>query len=75
VGFEVKDLGINVARETFVKEVTEFLPDIVGLSAVLTTTMVEMREVIAALDHGRLRERCKVIVGGRTGERELRPGD
>lgn len=64
VGFEVKDLGINVARETFVREVTDYQPDILGLSALLTTTMVEMREVIAALDGEGLRRRCKVMVGG-----------
>jgi methylmalonyl-CoA mutase cobalamin-binding domain/chain len=64
VGFEVKDLGINVARETFVREVTDYQPDILGLSALLTTTMVEMREVIATLDGHGLRRRCKVMVGG-----------
>ncbi len=64
VGFEVKDLGINVARETFVNEVREFQPDILGLSALLTSTMVEMREVIAALDSSGVRGRCAVMVGG-----------
>ena len=64
VGFAVRDLGINVARETFVREVAEFRPDVLGLSALLTTTMVEMREVIAALDAHGLRGRCKVMVGG-----------
>jgi methylmalonyl-CoA mutase cobalamin-binding domain/chain len=64
VGFEVKDLGVNVSRETFVKEVSAFQPDILGLSALLTTTMIEMREVIAALDEHRQRGRCKVMVGG-----------
>jgi methylmalonyl-CoA mutase cobalamin-binding domain/chain len=64
VGFDVRDLGINVPRETFVKEVSEFQPDILGLSALLTTTMTEMRNVIAALEESRLRTRCKVMVGG-----------
>ena len=64
VGFDVKDLGINVSRDTFVQEVSAFQPDILGLSALLTTTMVEMREVIAALDAHHLRDRCKVMVGG-----------
>lgn len=64
VGFEVKDLGINVARETFVKEVSEYQPDILGLSALLTTTMSEMRNVIQVLDEHGLRRHCKVIVGG-----------
>lgn len=64
VGFEVKDLGINVPRETFIKEVSEFGPDILGLSALLTTTMTEMRHVIQSLDEHGLRPRCKVMVGG-----------
>jgi len=64
VGFEVKDLGVNVSREAFVAEVSAFQPDILGLSALLTTTMIEMREVIAALDEHRQRDRCKVMVGG-----------
>jgi len=64
VGFEVKDLGINVTRETFVREVNDYRPDILGLSALLTTTMLEMRGVIAALDGQGLGRRCKVMVGG-----------
>jgi methylmalonyl-CoA mutase cobalamin-binding domain/chain len=64
VGFDVKDLGVNVSRETFVAEVSAFQPDILGLSALLTTTMIEMRDVIAALDEHRQRDRCKVMVGG-----------
>jgi methylmalonyl-CoA mutase cobalamin-binding domain/chain len=64
VGFEVKDLGINLAPEAFVKGVQEFKPDIVGLSALLTTTMAEMGRVIEALKANGLRDRVKVIVGG-----------
>ena len=64
VGFEVKDLGINLAPEAFVKGVQEFRPDIVGLSALLTTTMAEMGKVIEALKANGLREQVKVIVGG-----------
>jgi 5-methyltetrahydrofolate--homocysteine methyltransferase len=64
VGFEVRDLGINVPRETFVQAVDEFAPDVLGLSALLTSTMTEMRAVIQALDERQLRSRCKVMVGG-----------
>ena len=64
VGFEVRDLGINVSRDAFCDAVADFQPDVLGLSALLTTTMVEMREVIKALDERKLRSRCKVIVGG-----------
>ena len=64
VGFEVKDLGINLAPEAFVKGVQEYKPDIVGLSALLTTTMAEMGKVIEALKANGLRDSVKVIVGG-----------
>jgi 5-methyltetrahydrofolate--homocysteine methyltransferase len=64
VGYEVRDLGINVSRETFCDAVAEFQPEVLGLSALLTTTMVEMREVIKALDARNLRGHCKIMVGG-----------
>ena len=64
VGFEVKDLGINLSPEAFVKGVQEYQPDIVGLSALLTTTMTEMGKVIQALAASGLRDRVKIIVGG-----------
>ena len=64
VGFDVRDLGINVSREKFCDEVAAFQPDVLGLSALLTTTMMEMREVIRAMDERQLRKHCKVIVGG-----------
>jgi methylmalonyl-CoA mutase cobalamin-binding domain/chain len=64
VGFEVRDLGINVPREKFIEVVAQFKPDILGLSALLTTTMTEMRNVIAGLDQERLRPACKVMIGG-----------
>ncbi len=64
VGFEVKDLGINLSAEAFVKAVAEYKPDIVGLSALLTTTMTEMGKVIKALTNAGLRDGVKIIVGG-----------
>jgi len=64
VGYEVRDLGINVSREAFCDAVAEFRPDVLGLSALLTTTMVEMREVIKALEARKLRDHCKIMVGG-----------
>jgi len=64
VGFDVKDLGINQPPEAFVKAVEEYRPDIVGLSALLTTTMAEMGKVIKALEASGLREGVKIIVGG-----------
>lgn len=64
VGFDVMDLGINVAREKFVESVAQFKPDILGLSALLTTTMTEMRNVIASLEAAQLRHTCKIMIGG-----------
>jgi corrinoid protein of di/trimethylamine methyltransferase len=63
-GFDVVDLGINVSSADFVKNVAEVKPDIVGMSALLTTTMPQMRIVIEALIQAGLREKVKVIVGG-----------
>jgi 5-methyltetrahydrofolate--homocysteine methyltransferase len=64
VGFNVVDLGINVAAAAFVKEVAEERPQVLALSALLTTTMPEMRKVIGALTQAGVRETVKVIVGG-----------
>ncbi len=64
VGFEVRDLGINVPREKFYEEIAAFSPDVVGLSSLLTTTMMEMRAIVAGIRERGLQDRCKVIVGG-----------
>lgn len=64
VGFQVKDLGINVRTEEFVAEVDSYEPDILGLSALLTTTMPEMAKVIEALEARGIRGLVKVMVGG-----------
>jgi trimethylamine corrinoid protein len=63
-GFEVFDLGVDVPTEAFVEKVRELKPDILGLSALMTTTMTNQREVIDALQEAGLREDIKVIVGG-----------
>lgn len=62
--FEVIDLGVNVFPETFVDKVTALKPEIVGLSALLTTSMPWQRHVINALEQAGLRGKVKVIVGG-----------
>jgi methylmalonyl-CoA mutase cobalamin-binding domain/chain len=64
VGFEVEDLGINIKVEEFVNKVAELKPDILGLSALLTTTMPEMKKIINALTESGLRDKVKVMVGG-----------
>ncbi len=63
-GFEVINLGIDIPADRFVEEVRRSQPDILCLSALLTTTMDYMREVIAALEAAGLRDRVKVMVGG-----------
>jgi 5-methyltetrahydrofolate--homocysteine methyltransferase len=64
VGFQVTDMGISVPAEKFVEEVIRVKPDVLGLSALLTTTMPEMRNVLDALVEAGLRQQIKVIVGG-----------
>jgi corrinoid protein of di/trimethylamine methyltransferase len=63
-GFDVHDLGVDVPTEKFVSVVRETGADLVGLSALLTTTMNVQRKVIEALGAAGLRERVKVMVGG-----------
>lgn len=63
-GFEIFDLGVDVPTETFVEKVKELSPDILGLSALMTTTMAIQREVIAALREAGVRQEVKVVVGG-----------
>ncbi|MDH5201353.1 MAG: cobalamin-dependent protein, partial [Candidatus Bathyarchaeota archaeon] len=62
--YDVIDLGVDVAPEQFIEAVKEHEPDIVAMSALLTTTMGEMENVIAELERHGLREGVKVIVGG-----------
>jgi 5-methyltetrahydrofolate--homocysteine methyltransferase len=63
-GFEVINLGIDVPKATIVEAVKEHKPDIVGLGAYMTTTMLEMKEIIAELGALGLRDGLKVMVGG-----------
>jgi corrinoid protein of di/trimethylamine methyltransferase len=63
-GFEVTDVGCDVAPETFVEKVKEVKPDLLLLSALLTTTMPNQQKTIEALKSEGLRESVKVMVGG-----------
>jgi len=63
-GFEVINLGAETPADTFVESVKENKPDIVGMSALLTTTMLHMPEVIDALKEAGLRDQVKVMIGG-----------
>ena len=64
VGFDTVDLGVNIRIEDFVQQVSERKPDILGISALLTTTMPQMKKVIDALTEADLRENLKIIIGG-----------
>ena len=63
-GFEVIDLGIDIPAETFVQKTKEVKPQIVAMSALLTTTMVYMKDVIEALQEAGIRDQVKIMVGG-----------
>jgi 5-methyltetrahydrofolate--homocysteine methyltransferase len=69
-GFKVVDLGIDVSPEAFVESVKEHQPQVLGLSALLTTTMIAMREVIEAVQEAGLRDTVKVMIGGAPVTRE-----
>lgn len=63
-GFEIIDLGVDISPEDFVKAIIENKPDIVGLSALLTTTMPMMKKSIQTIEESGLRKNLKIIVGG-----------
>lgn len=63
-GFEVVDLGVDVAPEKFVDAVKQHNPQVVGMSALLTTTMLAMPDTIKALGAAGVREKVKVMIGG-----------
>ena len=63
-GFQVYDLGVDVSAARIIEKVKEVDADLVGLSALLTTTMVKQKEVIDELDKLGLRKKVKVMVGG-----------
>ena len=63
-GFEVVNIGIDVSADTFIQAVKENQPDILCMSALLTTTMGYMKEVINALEAAGIRNQVKVMVGG-----------
>jgi len=63
-GFEVVNLGTDVPADKFVEAVKEKNANIIGMSALLTTTMVEMKGIIEALEEAGLRDKVKVVIGG-----------
>jgi 5-methyltetrahydrofolate--homocysteine methyltransferase len=63
-GFEVKDVGKDVAPQDFVEAVKEYEPDVLGMSALLTTTMRTMEGTIKVLEEAGLRDKVKIMIGG-----------
>jgi len=63
-GFEAIDLGVDVEPSAFVDAVREHKPDLVGMSALLTTTMAQMKVTIDALEEAGLRDSVKIVIGG-----------
>lgn len=63
-GFEVKDIGIDVPVATFVKEIREFKPSVVGLSGFLTLAFESMKETVQAIEAAGLRSDLKIMIGG-----------
>ena len=70
-GFEVIDLGFNVGPDVIVEKIKEYQPDVVGLSAMLTTTMRAMGHTIKAVEEAGLRDKVKIIVGGAPVDKEF----
>jgi 5-methyltetrahydrofolate--homocysteine methyltransferase len=64
VGYTVKDLGNDVEPQAIVDAVREETPQFLGLSALLTSTMIGMKDTIQALEESGLRDKVKVIIGG-----------
>ena len=63
-GFEVMDLGTDVEPDEFLQAIKDFEPDIVGMSALLTTTMRSMGDTVKAISEAGLRDKVKVMIGG-----------
>ena len=63
-GFEVIDMGVDMNVENLIDKVKEIKPDVLGLSALLTTTLPEMARVIDSLEAGGIRDQVKVMIGG-----------
>jgi methylmalonyl-CoA mutase cobalamin-binding domain/chain len=63
-GFEVVDLGVGVSPEKFVEAIREFRPQIVGMSSLLTATMLMMKETVEFMKSAGVRSQVKVLIGG-----------
>jgi 5-methyltetrahydrofolate--homocysteine methyltransferase len=63
-GYEVIDLGVDVSADKFAEAIEKYNPDVIGMSALMTTTMLNQKKIIEELKRRGLRNRVKIIVGG-----------
>jgi 5-methyltetrahydrofolate--homocysteine methyltransferase len=63
-GFEVIDLGIDISADKFIEAIQKHQPQVVGMSALLTTTIKEMKNILQAIEKAGLRKKVKTIIGG-----------
>ena len=70
-GFEIVDIGFNAGPEKFIEGIKEHQPQIVGMSAMLTTTMRAMGHTLKAIDEAGLRDQVKIMVGGAPVDKEF----
>lgn len=63
-GFQVTDIGVDISTEAFIKSIREVGADIVGSSALLTTTMLQQKKLVEAITNAGLRDQVKIMVGG-----------
>jgi 5-methyltetrahydrofolate--homocysteine methyltransferase len=63
-GYEVIDLGVDVSADKFAEAIEKYNPDVIGMSALMTTTMLNQKKIIEELKKRGLRNRVKIIVGG-----------
>lgn len=63
-GYVVRDIGVDVSKEKVVEAIRKQKPAVVGLSALLTTTMVYMREIVEAVTEAGLKQKVRIIIGG-----------
>jgi 5-methyltetrahydrofolate--homocysteine methyltransferase len=71
-GFEVHDLGVDVPAEKFVEAIKAYQPEVVGMSALLTTAFESMKNTVAVIKDAGLRDHVKIMVGGGTVDEKVR---
>lgn len=71
-GFEVRDLGVDVSPEAFVAAIRETRPQVVGMSALLTTVFESFKDTVAAIEEAGLRDTVNIMIGGGTVTDEVR---